>query len=290
MERGNNLQRSVLTPYILIAPATIYIIAIMAFPLAFSFVRSFYDRLGDFIALDNYVELFTNPGIRQAIIQAFLFVVICAVGEMLLGIAYALLLNRKFPLRGFVRTLFLLPLLFPPVVAALNWGFLLHADYGFINQFLRFVVGVQSPPLWLARPNLAFLSVCIVTIWRNTPFVMILILGGLQSIDPDLYESAKIDGASRPASFFFITLPMLRYVILITIMLRVIDLFRKFDVIYVLTRGGPGGATEILSTRIYKLAFWEAQPGMAASLSYIALITTVALLVPFLILNRRRDV
>lgn len=276
-----------MTAALLIGPSLIYIAAIMGFPLLFSLVKSLQNNHGAFVGLANYVRLLSSPTTVAAIYQTFRFVVVCAIAELFLGFAYALLLNRPFPLRGLVRTLFLLPLLFPPVVAALNWTFLFNSDYGFINHLLRFGFGMSSPPLWLADPSLAFVAVSVATIWRNTPFVMILVLAGLQSIDANLYESATIDGASRLQKFLYITLPMLRYVLLITVMLRVIDLFRVFDVVYIMTRGGPGGATEILSTRIYKLAFWEAQPSLAAALSYIALLITLVLLVPLLTAARR---
>ena len=271
----------------MLSPSLIVVAAVMGFPLAFAFVRSL-ERREAFVGLQNYTTLLADPTIQTVIVRTALFVIVCAAFELLLGTTYALLLNREFPGRGVVRTLFLVPLLVPPVIAALNWSFLLNPQFGAVNQLLRYVLPPHLIPLWLADPTWAFVAVIIVTVWRNTPFVMILILAGLQSIAREMYEAAFIDGASRLQALRYVTLPSLRQVILVALMLRVIDLFRVFDTVFVMTQGGPGGATDILSTRIYKMAFWEGQTGPAAALSYIALLITLMLLVPLLTLSRRR--
>ncbi len=271
----------------MLSPALLVVAAVMGFPLAYALVRSF-ERRGSFVGLQNYSMLLSDPTIQTVIARTALFVAVCATIELLLGLSYALLLNREFPGRGIVRTLYLVPLLVPPVIAALNWSFLLNPQFGAVNQLLRYVLPPAWIPLWLADPTWAMVAVIIVTVWRNTPFVMILILAGLQSIGREMYEAAFIDGASRIQALRYVTLPSLRKVILVALMLRVIDLFRVFDTIFVMTQGGPGGATDILSTRIYKMAFWEAQTGPAAALSYIALIITLMLLVPLLFLSRGR--
>src|SRR5690606_24826859 len=121
--------------------------------------------------------------------------------------------------------------------------------FGAVNHFLQYFLPWHRLPLWLADPSWAFVSVAAATVWRNTPFVMILILAGLQAVDRQLLEAAAIDGASRIKAFFYVTLPSLRQILIITVMLRIIDLFRVFDTVFVMTQGGPGGATEILSTR-----------------------------------------
>jgi len=272
---------------LMLAPALLITALIMGFPLVYALFQSM-ERRDVFVGLHNYVHLLSDPTIRLIIWRTVVFVVFCAVGELIMGMSYALLLNRSFWGRNVVRTLFLLPLLIPPVVAALNWSFLLNPQFGAVNQLLRHIVPMKALPLWLADPAWALVAVILVTVWRNTPFVMILILAGLQSIGRDLYEAAEIDGASRSQQFWHITVPSLRQVLIITLMLRVIDLFRVFDTVFVMTQGGPGGATEILSTKIYKLAFWEAQMGPAAALAYIALAITLALLIPLLLLSRKR--
>lgn len=282
----NLLNNQSILPYALILPSLIVILAIMAFPLAYSLGRSFL-LSGKFVGFENYLRV-SDPSIPEVILRSLWFVIICAFWGQVLGLTYALLLNRKFPGQGFVRTLFLLPLLMPPVVSALNWGFLLNNEYGLVNQLLRLIPGV-TPPLWLSFPDTAFLSVIIATIWRDTPFVTILLLAGLQAISPELYESAQIDGASKIKTFFYITLPSLKSVILIALMLRVIDLFRVFDIVYVMTQGGPGGATDLLSTKIYKLAFWDVQTEAASALAYIALIITLITLVPLLLASRKEE-
>lgn len=275
----------VVTAVLMLAPALLITGLIMGFPLVYAVFQSL-ERRETFVGLQNYVNLLSDPAIRSVVWRTLVFVFFCAVGELVLGMSYALLLNREFWGRNVVRTMFLLPLLIPPVVAALNWSFLLNPQFGAVNQLLRYVLPQSALPLWLADPTWALVAVIIVTVWRNTPFVMILLLAGLQSIGKDMYEAAEIDGASRTQQFWHITIPALRQVLIITLMLRVIDLFRVFDTVFVMTQGGPGGATEILSTRIYKLAFWEAQMGPAAALSYIALALTLVWLIPLLVLQR----
>lgn len=271
---------------IMLAPALLITALVMGFPLLYAIVQSLQKR-GDFVGIQNYLNLFADPNMRLVIRRTILFVLVAATGELVLGMTYALLLNREFWGRNVVRTLFLLPLLIPPVVAALNWSFLFNPQFGAINQLLRYFLPSHMIPLWLGDPFWAFVAVIIVTVWRNTPFVMILLLAGLQSIGSDLYEAAEIDGASRSQLFWHITVPGLRQVLVITLMLRVIDLFRVFDTVFVMTQGGPGGSTEILSTRIYKLAFWETQTGPAAALSYVALGLTLIVLVPLLLVSRK---
>lgn len=288
MRAGMSIHRArVVSAAVMLAPALLITALVMGFPLIYAVFESLQKR-DAFVGLQNYLDLLSDPNIRAVIIRTMAFVLFCAVGELALGMTYALLLNRRFWGRNVVRTLFLLPLLIPPVVAALNWSFLLNPQFGAVNQLLRYVLPQSALPLWLADPAWALVAVIIVTIWRNTPFVMILLLAGLQSIGRDMYEAAEIDGASRTQQFWHITVPALRQVLIITLMLRVIDLFRVFDTVFVMTQGGPGGATEILSTKIYKLAFWEAQMGPAAALSYIALALTLVWLIPLLFMSRNR--
>lgn len=283
--KDKTIRQSVI-PGMLVAPSVLFILGVMGFPMAYSLWRSLIGK-GQFVGLANYVKILSDPSISDAIWRTLLFVVVCTACQLLLGLCYALLLNRDFFGKGFVRALYLLPLLVPPVVGALNWSWLLNSQFGLVNQIIREITGSFTGPMWLVEPALAFISVSIATIWRNTPFSTVLFLAGLQAIDPDMYEAASIDGCSTFQAFRYITLPSLKYVATITAMLTIIDLYRVFDVIFVMTQGGPGGATEVLTTRVYKLAFWEVQMGQASSLAYIALILTLITLTPLLIMSRK---
>lgn len=223
----------------------------------------------------NFASAFGNPRVWSSLWTTLLFAAVCVTAEMVLGIALALALER--PVRGMAifRTLFILPMMIAPIVVGLAWRYIFDAQFGLVNAVLA-KFGAQ-PLTWLADPTLAFIAIVIADIWQWTPFVFIMMIAALAGVDGAVLEASRIDGARWWQQIFLVKLPMVMHVIAITLMMRLIDAFRVLEVIYVLTFGGPGDATEILSLHIYKTAFVGQQLGVAAAIS-ILLLVVVALL------------
>jgi multiple sugar transport system permease protein len=279
--------------YWLILPALLTMCAVLVYPLAYSFWISFFDwnitSVGrPFLGLRNYVEVLTNASSQFIFAQNIAFAVICIALEFVIGMALALLLARQFVGRGLARTLLLLPMLTAPVLAGFNFRWIFNDRFGLANQLL-IQVGLQ-PYAWLADANLARAVIVLVTIWQGIPFMMLLLLAGLESLPASPFEAAIVDGASAWQRFVHIALPLLRPVIVVAISLRVIDLFRTFDTIYIITFGGPGHATELLPFYIYRAAFSSGRFGFASALSYIVLVLTLLFLIPLFYRRRERQV
>ena len=221
------------------------------------------------------VSAFGNARVWSSLWTTLLFAAVCVSAEMVLGIALALALEH--PVRGmaFFRTLFILPMMIAPIAVGLAWRYMVDAQFGLINAVLGlFGIAAQT---WLADPTLAFAAIVIADIWQWTPFVFIMMIAALASVDGAVIEASRIDGANWWQMTFRIKLPMVMHVIAITLMMRLIDAFRVLEVVYVLTFGGPGDSTEILALHIYKTAFVGQQLGVAAAIS-VLLLVVVALL------------
>jgi ABC-type sugar transport system permease subunit len=269
--------------YWLILPALIAMCAVLIYPLGYSFWISFFDWTitsvdQPFIGLRNYVEALSSSASQFILVQNIAFTVICIALEFVIGIALALLLARRFVGRSLARTLLLLPMLTAPVLAGFNFRWIFNDRFGLANQLL-IQAGLQ-PQAWLADANLARAVIILVTIWQGIPFMMLLLLAGIESLPTPPFEAAIVDGATAWQRFLHITLPLLRPIIVVAVSLRVIDLFRTFDTIYIMTFGGPGHATELLPFYIYRAAFSSGRFGYASALSYITLALTVLILIP----------
>ena len=279
--------------YWLILPALLTMCAVLIYPLAYSLWISFFDwnitSVGrPFLGLRNYVEALTNASSQFIFAQNIAFTVICIALEFVIGMALALLLSRQFVGRSLARTLLLLPMLTAPVLAGFNFRWIFNDRFGLANQLL-IQLGLQ-PYAWLADANLARAVIVLVTIWQGIPFMMLLLLAGLESLPTSPFEAAIVDGASAWQRFLHIALPLLRPVIVVAVSLRVIDLFRTFDTIYIITFGGPGHATELLPFYIYRAAFSSGRFGFASALSYITLVLTLLILIPLFYRRRERQV
>lgn len=269
--------------YWLIVPALVAMGAVLAYPLLYSLWISFFDwRITtithDFIGLKNYREVFTSAASSYVFRQSIGYVAICVVIEFILGMALALLMSQRFLGRGLARTLLLLPMLTAPVLAGFNFRWIFNDRFGLANQLL--IEAGFMPRAWLASADTARMAVITVTIWQGTPFMMLLLLAGLQSLPTSPFEAAIVDGASAWQRFLHISLPLLRPVIVVAVSLRIIDLFRAFDTIYIMTYGGPGHATELFPFYIYRAAFSEGRFGYASAISYITLGITLLILIP----------
>jgi multiple sugar transport system permease protein len=266
--------------YLLAAPAVLIMIVILVYPLAYSLVMSFFrwDLSGNapFIGFGNYTETFTARQFHQAARNQIIFSFVSITVEVVAGMAIALLVNSKLRGLRLARTLLLIPPMIAPAVVGLNFRWLFNTQYGLMDAILR-MLHLPSVP-WLSDPTWALISVMIADIWQNTPLMVLLFLAGLQSLPQEPLEAAAVDGATAWDIFWAIVLPLMRPVIMIALMLRIIDTFRTFDVVWLMTQGGPGGATNLLTVYAYQLAFQGVDFGHASAVSYVALVASLVLL------------
>jgi multiple sugar transport system permease protein len=260
----------------LVAPAFVMIVAILALPLLFSLYVSLHEwdlskvpSHLEWVGLQNYGELFASADMWRALHFTLLYTVTCVGGEFVVGLILALLLHRTPVGREIFTAILVLPMMMTPIVSGLVWRLMYNPTYGVINQML----GLGNL-VWLGEVRYAILAVILVTIWHNAAFVMVLVLAGLRSLSEEPFEAARIDGASTWQAFRFITLPLLKPTIMVALLIRTIFEFRAFDVIWILTQGGPAGATEALSLLNFRMGFRYFATGPAAALSWIMLAIT----------------
>lgn len=266
-----------LEPAFYIAPAFLVLGVILLYPLGYAVWLSFHTwtlrtfKQGiPFVGLKNYAALFSNPDFLNSIRITFTFVFLAISIEFILGMGLALLLNHEVKGKAFFRSMILLPMMCTNVVIGLTWRLLLNYQYGLVNYYLG-QLGV-APVEWLSSPRVAMASVVLVDVWNTTSFVALMLLAGLQSLPEEPFEAARIDGASGPQAFVYLTLPLLRPIILVALLWRFIDTFRIFDVIYLLTAGGPARVTETVSIYVYRYGFQSFNLGLAAASSFIMLL------------------
>ena len=270
------LREEVILGYGLLAPAVLVLGIMIGYPALSGIWFSFHNKMigfadPRFIWLDNYVNLVQNPAVWKSIGRSLEFAVTSVAFKLPIGLGVALLLNQSFRGRGLVRGIVLLPWSLPLVVSVLIWSWMYSDLFGIFNSLLMKSHLINEPINFLGDPNLAMPSVIAVNIWRGFPFFAINLLAGLQSIPDDLYEAGRVDGASRWQLFRHITLPGLRTVILIITLLSFIWTINDFTSVWVLTRGGPGTATEVFPIITYKIAFIGLEVGRAAALPVMLL-------------------
>lgn len=238
----------------LCAPALAVIVGIALLPVSWTVWESlhrhdlrFPDIGRPFVGVANYLQLFGDERFVGALLRTSFFTAASVGLEIGLGLALALALQRGFGARGMVRTVALLPWAIPTVIAATLWRFLFDGPASLANSFLGGSGLTAAPLVWFADPILAWVPILLADVWKTTPFVALLLLAGLQQIDEDLYRAARVDGASAWRAFWSITLPLLRPALVVALIFRTLDAFRVFDLIYVMTAGGPGTATEPLA-------------------------------------------
>jgi multiple sugar transport system permease protein len=271
-------------PYIFLFPAVGLLLIGLFVPLWNAFYLSFFDwDMGtpwaskEFVGLESYTRMFQDDQIWTSVWVTLKFSFWVMFLEMTLGIALALLLEK--PIRGMAifRTIFILPLMVSPVAVGLIWKYLYDARTGIINYYLE-KIGESVPflqylgfdrQLWLADPDLALASIIITDVWQWTPFIVIIILAGLQALPSDVTSAAYIDGANTIQMIVYIKLPMISTIILVTFLMRLIDVFRAMEVMFILTFGGPGLSTQVLALHIYKTAFTAQQLGYASTISML---------------------
>jgi len=279
MTRRHKVMRS-LTPYLFAAPAVIYLVGMWVYPLVYSVNLSLHDVQiyqlatgGTFNGLQNYVALLHSERFWNSLRVTVLLMTIGVTSEFLLGLGLALLLNSAIRARRFFRAVAIIPLMLTPVVLGIDFKMMFNYLYGVINWALS-VIGVK-PVLWLASPFWGMVSILITEVWNQTAFVALVLLAGLQSIPTELYESAHVDGANAFRVFWSIRLPLIMPMIFVAVFWRSIALFRIFDVVFVLTSGGPTYTTESFSLLVNNLGYLAGRMGVASALSLLMIVLMI---------------
>ena len=274
----------------LIAPLALVLTAIMAYPLVFSGWISLHDyrltRIDDvrFEGLGNYAWILADPPFWNAMTNTAFFVVGAVGLELVLGLGLALLLQRLVRLQNAARAILLAPMFVTPIAVGLMFRFLLNSELGVIPHYLGLLgLGVD----WFG-PGMALFSIVLIDVWQWTPFMVLMFLAGLEALPRSPFEAARIDGASAWMTFWSLTLPMLRPVILVAIVIRALDAFKVFEYVYAITRGGPGDATETIQFLIYKTGFRFFRLGEAAAMAFVLVAALMVLVFLLYAAMRRR--
>ncbi len=279
--------------YLFVSPAVVILSIVILAPIAIAIITSFYDytlinrTLDSFIGLRNYFEAVSNEKFIHSAIVTIVFVILVVLFEFIIGFLIAILLNQVERFRNIYYFILLIPLLINPIVVGLIWRMFLHPQLGILNYLIS-LIGID-PVNWLGDPQNAFITIIFVDIWHQVSFMIILLLAGLASIPEEPYEAARVDGANPFHQFRDITLPYMRPVIIITLLIRLIFALKTYDLIYIMTKGGPGDATDLISYYIYRSAFIGLDLGQAASMSVILLLIVCVIIYPLFKFMNRAD-
>ncbi len=269
-----------LTPYFFILPAGLFLIAIIGYPVIFTIFMSFQkftletlvSKQSQFIGFENYAAIFANPKFLVALKQSLIFTFVSIFFQFTIGLGLAILFSKSFPMRNIMRGLLLSGWQIPSVVTGTIFLWLFNVDYGLINFMLTALNLVKEPIGWVTRADMALITVILVNIWLGIPFNTILLSAGISGLPEDVYEAATVDGANGWQRTIYITIPLLRSTILAVLMLGFIYTLRVFDVIWIMTKGGPADATEVLPTFAYRLSFISFNFGQSAAVSVVILV------------------
>jgi ABC-type sugar transport system permease subunit len=284
--------------WLFVLPALVTIVCVAAFPILWTFWESLHLHdlrmpwLGmPFVGWENYGEALADARAWSALGHTLAFTIMTVALELVFGLVLALGLDRKMRARGALRTAALLPWAVPTVVAALIWRFMFESPGGLADVALVRVGILTTPPTWFADPVAAWLPIVLADVWKTTPFVALLLLAGLQQIDPAVHEAAALDGAGPIRQLVDVTLPLLAPTLAVALVFRGLDAFRVFDVIYVLTGGGPGTATESISLYAFAVLFRDLRVGYGSALSMIVFAVSFVLALTWIrLLGAAREV
>ncbi|GHT66928.1 ABC transporter permease [Spirochaetia bacterium] len=266
--------------YVLIAPVMVYLVIFMVYPLIWALWTSLTNKTignnASFVGFKNFANLLQDKIFLRSIRNTVVYTVFAVMGKAILGVIMALILNAHLPAKNILRVLMFVPWTIPTLVSALTWKWM-YSDIGGLFNFILMALGITHGPVpWLYDTHYAMFSIIIANIWRGTPFIGISVLAGLQPIPIDYYEAARIDGAGAVRSFFHITMPLIKEVVVLSTLITTIWTFNDFEIIWILTGGGPANATQILSTYGYTVGFMNLNLSKAISSSMFA--------IPFLVL------
>lgn len=273
------------TPYLFLLPAALYIVVFQAIPLLqeiyLSFTRTnlLNPTRSEWVGFDNYVKIFTSANFQQTLTTTFVYVIACVIGAVGLGLIVAMLLNSPFPGRGIARALVTVPWAAPGIATALIATWMLNAQYGIISRALRAVgIDVGQSGI-LDNPDLALIAILATTIWQLFPFVAVVLLSALQSVPAELTEAAQMDGANKWWSFRVVTWPVIKPTVGLIALLMTIWSLRRFELIWLMTRGGPLGTTRTLVIDLYSQAFDSKQLGTAAAIGMVGIVIALIVVV-----------
>ncbi|HEY1325778.1 MAG TPA: sugar ABC transporter permease [Casimicrobiaceae bacterium] len=276
-----------------LAPAVVIYLLLALLPIVNLVVMSVHDIRWEegaarwtFVGLRHFAALPGDPLVRAGLVNTILFALFSVAAEMVLGFMLAVLVSRAIAGRGLYRTIFLLPILIPGIVIGAIWKLMYNPDFGIINQVLA-AIGLRGRD-WLGDGALAFPSVIVVDVWHWTPFVFVLLLAGIEALPQDTYEAARVDGASAWQELRYVTLPMMLPTLAVTLIFRLVVSFKVFDEVYLLTGGGPGTATEVVSFTIFRRFFTEDRAGYGSAISVIVLFLLALVIVLAIAPARRR--
>ncbi len=266
------LDRENIFAYLLLTPALLVLLIFIAYPFILGIWLSLTDKRvgqpGKFIGLDNFVTNFGDSIFQKVIFNTFAFTTVATIFKFALGLALALLMNQKFPAKNLTRAVILLPYIVPTVLSTLAWAWIFDPSYSVLNWVLKnWFAWKGAYPNWLGDQGLALVSVTTVNIWRGIPFFAISILAGLQTVSHELHEAASIDGAGPIRRLWNVTLPTIRPLLLIVTLFSIVWTFADFQIVYVLTKGGPVNSTHLFATYSYQTALNGGQLGLGAAIA-----------------------
>lgn len=283
------------TPYIFLAPAIVYLVLFQGIPLAqelyLSFTRTslLNPNLNEWVGLDNFRRIYADPEFIRTLTTTLIYVVVCVVGAVGTGLAFALLLNANFRGRGIARALVTVPWAAPGVAVALIATWMLNGQYGIVNRVLDAIgLGIADGQI-LTSTTYALPAILVTTLWQLFPFPAIVLLAALQAVPQELTEAAAVDGASRWWTFRVATWPVIRPTVAVLALLMAIWSIRRFELIWLMTRGGPGGSTRTIVIDLYARAFDSKDLGMAAAIGMVGVVISLLLVTASMILSRRAE-
>ncbi|EGL65327.1 ABC transporter, membrane spanning protein (sugar) [Agrobacterium sp. ATCC 31749] len=272
-----------------VIPALVVISAVIVFPWVFTLWMSVHRwTLGQeqsFIGFDNYIRLASDLRFWESLWHTLIYTVLSVVAPLFLGTLAALVFDAQFPLRGFLRGVFVMPMMATPVAIALVWTMMFHPQLGVLNYLLS-LIGI-GPLEWIYNQSTVIPSLVLVETWQWTPLVMLIVLGGLAAVPREPYESAEIDGANAWQKFRYLTMPMIAPFLMIAVIIRSIDAVKSFDIIYAMTQGGPGTASETINIYLYNTAFSYYDIGYGSAMAVVFFVIIVALSFVLLMVRQR---
>ena len=274
-------------------PTMIVLLIVLAVPMIYSFVVSFFDTnlkhqgLGNFIGLQNYISALKDKYFISSAWITLIFTIGVVIFEFLLGLGIALLLNTNIRGKSIYFSIIIIPMMITPVAVGLTWRLLLHSELGIVNYVLG-LLGI-SGKAWLAESKLALPTVMFIDIWQNVSYMVLVLQAGLVSLPLEPYEAAKVDGASSLQSFRYLTVPMMMPTFMTVLLMRAISALKTYDLIYVLTKGGPGVSTEVISYHIYQEAFRNLELGSASAMSYLLVLVIIPIAICFIKISKKNN-